>query len=195
MRYKKGRLYLCGPKDKNVIPNNAVIVYTVSRSCDFGKAFSPFLNQGPIELGELVSKNVENLWQYTKVYKQHVDNPNEWIKWRDNGLKDSFANRYPMGKGSKPEFSYFNNKKLGYIDARKEIYIPAFWQKLDRYCQSQINTLMDMLTVTDVWLWDFDGRHNNQSWEDNVNDEQESLGHAFVIKKYVYDRIGRDWND
>jgi hypothetical protein len=180
------------PRDSKEVPTHAVVVNTTSRSKDFGKAFSPFMNQGPIKLGNLTAHNVENMWQFTKVYKEHVNDFAAWKKWRDDGLKDTFAHRYPMGKGRKPEFSFFMKKKMDYITARKNLYIPAYKQKLEKYCQRQINTLIDMLTVCDVWLWDFDVRITEESFEEIVNNSEHNLGHAFIIKKYVYDKLGRE---
>lgn len=179
-----GRLYVFGPKEK-IKP--AVWVNTTSRSKDFGVAFSPFLNQGPIELGGLKSNNVENFWQFTKVYKEHVDDFAAWKKWRDSGLADTHAYRYPMGRGRQPEFSYFDKQKLGYVEARKRIYAPIFRQKLERYCQRQIHSLVDMLTVCDVWLWDFDGYLTEDSFETVINNPSNKMGHAFVLKKFIWD--------
>lgn len=185
-------LHLMSPRDTKTVPEKAVIVNTTSRSKDFGKAFSPFMNQGPIELGGLIAKNVENLWQFTKVYSEHVDDFQAWCQWRDKGLQDTFAHRYPMGKGRKPEFAYLD-KKMDYITARKEIYIPVYRQKLKKYCTRQINSLIDMLSVCDVWLWDFDVRITDESFDQIVNNPDHNLGHAFVLKKYVYDLQGREF--
>lgn len=72
--------------------------------------------------------NMENAWQYAKVYKRHTSslgNPTSdyWV-WARQGWSSRIANRYPMGKGSKPEYSLWNGEKLGYIDARRKIYAP-----------------------------------------------------------------------
>ncbi|GAH64165.1 unnamed protein product [marine sediment metagenome] len=69
------------------------------------RELSPFMLPAP------PAKNLENLWQFSKVYLEHlVDDVIQpvWFQWRDNGWVDKRAHRYPMGKGRKPEFSYWN---------------------------------------------------------------------------------------
>lgn len=82
-------LYLTGPMEK---PGPGIIINTTSRSTDWGQEFSPFF-LGPIDLyGGYVSQNMENAWQYSKVYQEHVDQDNNptlayWI-WASNGWKN-----------------------------------------------------------------------------------------------------------
>ena len=196
MSLKLHKLHVCGYKDK--LPDNAVVVNTTSRSKDFGKALSPFMNQGPIVFGDWVSENVENLWQFSKVYPEHLDDFKAWCAWRDSGLKDKHAHRYPMGKGKRPLFSWamlddswedFPQEKIDYISARKTIYIPAYRYKLEKYCMKQINMLIGMLHVTDVYLWDFDGFMSERTFDELVNDPNKALGHAFIIKKFIADKL------
>lgn len=187
------KIYIISPRDKP--PTNSVLVNTTSRSEDFGKTFSPMICQGPLTLAGLTSKNVENFWQGTKVYSEHINEPLKWLKWRDSLLQDSFAHRYPRGKGRRPEFSYLNKEsgRLDYISARKIIYVPIYMQKLDKYCQRQISSLIDMLTVTNICFWDFDGRITDESFEQILNNADAKCGHAFVLKKYIYDKLGMEF--
>ncbi len=92
---------------------------------------------------------LENFWQsfkvFEKVYEQntknwswraetHVDsdkNPTAaWLKWHNALLHHDLPVRRPNGKVI-PIYSYWNNKKLGVVDSRKEIYIP-YLKKLYR---------------------------------------------------------------
>ena len=185
-------LHFCNNKKEHQAPAGAVVINVTSVSRDFGQALSPMLNDGPIEVGGLTALTVENIWQYTKVYKEHLGKFAEWKAWRDAGFANHRGVRYPMGKGSKPEFSYLNKEtgKLGYIEARKAIYIPAYQQKLDRYCVRQVNTIIDMLTCTDVWIWDFDVREpNGKTFQDLAEDPSAPLGHGFVLAKYISNMI------
>jgi hypothetical protein len=95
-----------------------------------------------------------------------------------------------MGKGAKPDFSFLDGKKLTYIEARKAIYIPAYFQKLELYCAGECSRLAQMLETGDVWLWDFDGRITEQTWDEIVNDATKPLGHCFLIKKFMFDKFG-----
>lgn len=186
-------IYILGPRDK--IPEKSVFINTTSRSTDFGKIFSPMICQGPLELAGLKSHNVENFWQGTKVYAEHLDKPKEWIKWRDSLLADRHAHRYPMGKDKKPEFSYLDAKsgRLSYVQARRQIYVPIYVQKLERYCTRAINSVVDMLTVTDVSFWDFDGRVTNESFNEILDNQYAKCGHSFVLKKYIYGILNREF--
>lgn len=122
-------VYVTGIFDQ--IPEGSVMVNTTSRSTEpWSAKLSPFF-LGPISLyKDYISHNVENAWQYSKVYKHHLD-PNgepteEYFNWACSGWGKIRADRYPMGKGTKPEYSYWDGKKLGYIEARKKIYIPLY---------------------------------------------------------------------
>eukprot|EP00455_Lapot_gusevi_P004593 TRINITY_DN11892_c0_g3_i3.p2 TRINITY_DN11892_c0_g3~~TRINITY_DN11892_c0_g3_i3.p2 ORF type:complete len:114 (-),score=12.54 TRINITY_DN11892_c0_g3_i3:137-478(-) len=54
-----------------------VIVNTTSSSKTWSKGLSPFF-VGPIPLyDEFVAQNMENAWQYSKVYSCHVDEKNQ----------------------------------------------------------------------------------------------------------------------
>ncbi len=181
-----GKIYLWGPKDRALIPPHALKVNTTSTSTDFGQAFSPFMNQGPIELYGLTSHNVENMYKFNQVYAQHEHQPKEWRKWRDRGLADLKPHRYPLGKGVRPVFSYI--KELGRLDrlqARQHIYRPAYRQKLERYCQSPIQTIRDILTITDVYLFDFDVYWDCQDPVAAFADNTRPAGHAYLIKEYI----------
>lgn len=86
---------------------------------------------GPCDLyGGYVAKNMENGWQYSKVYDCHIaadGNPTtDYFIWANKGWSDSFAHRYPMGKGVIPKYSYWNGIKYNYIEARKNIYVSLY---------------------------------------------------------------------
>ena len=163
-----------------------VVIDTTSRSLNWSKGLSPFF-LGPCEFGGLKSKNVENFWQFSKVYKNHVDqnkNPTpEYFSWRDVGFANDYAIRYPMGKGAKPLYSYFQNQKLDYILARKQIYIPLYQQEISK------TEAWDRLSQVyeknkNLVLLDFDAYEHRKlgfSWNDVIHCETRKMGHAFVL--------------
>ncbi|MFA5023384.1 MAG: hypothetical protein WC523_00305 [Patescibacteria group bacterium] len=176
-----------GPKDKDKLPNNALLVYVVSRASGWSKGLSPFF-LGPCRLYEgYVSKTVENAYQYCKVYKCHTDINGEPTKsywdWAIKGWNNPKAIRYPMGKGSIPEYSLWDGKKLGYIDARKTIYIPLYFKAVK--CSMAYKKLKELYNKEDViYLWDFDAYDNEKlgmSFSDVLNCSERSLGHAFIL--------------
>lgn len=178
-------IHICGPKD--AAPPGALVLNTTSRSRDWGRAFSPFM-LGPVDLyGGYIAQNVENAWQFSKVYSEHVDvngNPSEeYFQWAEAGWKDSQAHRYPMGKGRKPKYSYWDGEALTYVEARKKIYIPIYSKAVAT--TKEFQQLVQLGKKQDVWLWDFDG-YNHEALgiplKDVVDFSGRKCGHAFVLK-------------
>ena len=179
-------VYIVGPRDRVRLNDGDVLINTTSRS-DHWRDLSPFY-LGPCKLyGEFWSRNVENGWQFSKVYKEHADpngNPTDdyWM-WAMNGWQDDYARRYPMGKGAVPLYSLWDGEKLGYIEARKKIYIPLYSDAVrntDAY-----DALYDVVkSSNNTYLWDFDGYDYlslGMTLNDVVNDPTRKMGHAFVL--------------
>lgn len=189
-------LIVVSPRD-NVTEGFTIINTTSQDKSGLGKKFSPFYLSN-IELYEgQIAKNMENAWQFSKVYKEFADdngNPSEeYFKWAKKGWNDSFAHRYANGKGNVPLYSFWktydaeNNTwqkhKLDYVTARKNIYFPL-------YAKAIINTpafqeLEQRLQKGEkIALWDFDGYDHaakGMTYEDVVNSSQYKCGHAFVL--------------
>jgi len=130
---------------------------------------------------------MEGAWQFSKVYPQHLDeqdNPSEkYWAWAEAGWSSSKPQRYPMGKGAKPWYSWWDGQKLEYVAARKKIYCPLYAAAIET--TPALQQLREMHAAgQDLWLWDFDGydHHRNKlSYRDVVNDPKKTMGHAFVI--------------
>lgn len=175
-------IYVVGFKDK--IPVGATIINTTSRSNNWSRGLSPFF-VGPVDLyNGYTAKNVENAWQFSKVYYNQVDaqdNPTQnYFDWAQNGWNDSFAHRYPMGKGAAPLYSYWDGQKLDYIEARKQIYIPLYAKAVQE--SSAFEQLKKM--TGDLYLQDFDAYNHKAlglSYEQVINDPNRKMGHAFVL--------------
>jgi len=171
------------------LPPSAIVVNTTSRSTDWGKGLSPFF-VGPIDLYDgFKSLNMENAWQFSKVYGHldHIDDNDEptpsYFAWAEKGWNSARAYRYPMGKGVKPMFSYWDGEKLDYVEARKRIYLPLYakavvktqaWQSLKNLAAF----------ATPIYLWDFDA-HNlpagTFNYWDLWNNPEIKVGHAYVL--------------
>ncbi|CAF4157830.1 unnamed protein product [Rotaria sordida] len=189
------------------LTNENWLVYNVTSTTKekWCSEFSPFF-LGPIELysnnkdGKMfIAKNMENAWQFCKVYKQFTDtdgySPSQaYWQWAENGWNDSKPHRFPLGrKASKPLYSLWNGKKLNYIEARKIIYAPLYakyveqtdaYKKLNdiyiKYCCGDKNDKHKKPMA----LLDFDGwDHLGQGYtlEQVINMEKPKMGHAFVL--------------
>lgn len=158
-----------------------------SHAKDVFRQCSPFV-LGPIPLyGGFTSKNMENAWQYAKLYRQFADddgNPTDaYYQWARAGWDDRIAHRYPMGKLT-PLCSIWDGRKLSYEEARRVIFVPC-------YCKAVVQTeafreLSRLCAAGDkLCLLDFDGYDPDElgyTMEDILSDGKRILGHALLIK-------------
>lgn len=187
---------MVGPHDKKkfIEKKGTTLLDVTSHSTTWTKAFSPFF-LGPCKLyGAYGAFNVENAWQYAKVYKQHLDtngDPNaEYYAWAMRGWGKKRAERYPMGKGAVPAYSYWDGQKLGYVEAKRQIYIPLY----ERAVQDA-NILHGLIADVrrfqsaglEVGFFDFDVFDNvkeKMTFEQVLNSNRK-LGHAFVLANMI----------
>lgn len=171
------------------LPLGAIAVNTTSRGQDWEKQLSPFY-LGPCDLyGGLVAKRMENAWQFSKVYPQHVDEDGDqtsaYWDWAMGGWLDDRAHRYPMGKGAVPLYSLWNDEKLTYVEARKKVYCPLYAaavEKTTAYGVLQRMYESETARGGDLYLLDFDGYdRGSKTYEQVLNDPNKKMGHAFVL--------------
>lgn len=170
-------------------PSDALDV--TSRSKDWSRELSPFL-LGPVPLwGGHVAKNVENAWQFSKVYSHHAG-PNgpspDWFPWALRGWNSTRAFRYPAGRGAFPEYSYWDGQCLGYVEARKKIYIPLYMQAVlptVAYHKLEHKALWaSKMHHKPLYLLDFDGYDHlalGMDWKAVLNDPSRRMGHGHVL--------------
>ena len=169
--------------------DSIVINTTSSSKTSWMRRLSPFF-LGPVRVPNGIGYeafNVENAWQFSKVYEEHVDKdgwPTQaWYDWAADGYGTKRAIRYPMGKGHKPLYSFWNMERLDYIDARKKIYCPIYAQ-----CVEGTDAYERLKYLAErhrrIQLWDYDGydyRSLDMSLKDVLNCETRKMGHAFVL--------------
>lgn len=189
--------YLNGDRE---LPKRFVVNVTSRSKFWTGKRMSP-MHLGPVWLyGDVEALNVENAWQYSKVYKRHLHEdgfPNEeWYDWAHAGFTSQRADRYPMGKGAIPEYTWFDYEKLDYIEARKKVYIPIYRDAVenDQLANSFVDWMADLLQgeIEELVLQDFDAYDHHAlgySWEDVVNDPDRKMGHGFVLGQMIEERM------
>jgi hypothetical protein len=176
-------IHVLGPKD----PPHKDAILTVSRSTTWSKGLSPFM-LGPISCYDgLSAKNMENAWQFAKLYAPHADSEGKptdlYFQWRDYGWALDRAIRYPAGKGAKALCHIWGGKRYNYVKARYAIYIPCYAKAVVR--SEAFATLKDLYQKRgELWLWDFDGYDHlsmNRSYREVFDDPNKKAGHAFVI--------------
>jgi len=180
-------LYVESYKNKSKLPVDSIIIDTTSRSTNWTKELSPFTIYGGHLYGNYWATNVENAWQAAKVYKLYDDNGTpkpEYFIWARKIWSSKYAYRYPMGRGAKPEYSWWDGQNLTYVDARKKIYVPIYSRGVIK--TDAFNKLLDIYRTTnkDIYLIDFDGYNHikmGKSLIDVLNDPNMKMGHGFVI--------------
>lgn len=177
-------IIVIGPKDKTPFLSNSKIINTTSHSKNsWSLGLSPF-HLGPVKLYKnYVSLNMENGWQFSKVYKQFLKNneiTEEYWKWAISGWSTSKAIRYPIYKNAKPEFLYWNGERLDYIQARCRVYFQLY-RDVVKYTES-FAILQEYHKKYNLILWDFDGYNTDDKLSDIIRNPRKKMGHAFVLK-------------
>jgi hypothetical protein len=133
------------------------------------------------------SRSVEAGWQYSKVYEEHVDqdgNPTEaYFRWAQMGWSQYKADRYPMGKGRTPLYSWWDGEKLDYLTARKRIYIPLYARAVVK-TEAFAKLKQIYVETGELLLRDFDGYDylaEGLTIKEVLNRTDKKMGHAFVL--------------
>ena len=194
------------PKPECLIKENWLVYNVTSTTKEkWCLEFSPFY-LGPIELypnekdGKIyTAKNMENAWQFCKVYKEFTDTDgyspaDAYWKWAENGWNDSKPHRFPLGrKAVKPLYSLWNGNKLNYIEARRTIYAPLYAKYVERTdAYKKLNDIYIKYCTGDnndkqkrpMAFLDFDGwDHLGQDFtlEQVIDMDKPKMGHAFVL--------------
>lgn len=180
------------PLKSRSYPDVDIDIAPISRDPDW-RSLSPF-NLGPCYTEQGVRfENMENLWQYSKVYASHCSEfakPNlEWWKWHIHGSTNKRAERYPMGKGAIPMFSVHGALHLSYVAARKLIYIPQYsslvqlepkFRKLHRAYLKGAN-----IVIRDYDAYDLEVEYRLATDSERIlkciNNDRKKMGHGFVL--------------
>lgn len=136
--------------------------------------------------------NFENMWQYSKVYRflGHIQEDggvsDEWYKWSDQGAKEHRANRYPAGRGAKPEFLMWQGRKLSYVAARKLVYLPKYMEciRANPSAYTEFNRLHDIIQDGGLLvLRDFDcyAVKGKYPWQDMIDNPHRKFGHGLAL--------------
>jgi len=160
------------------------------------RELSPFF-LGPVPLyDEYIAQNVENAWQYAKVYEEHVTEETkeptpEYFIWAKSGWENPNAVRFPKGRGAKPEYSLWEGQRLGYVAARKRIYCPLYAScvvETDGY--KQLKHFYE--ENGELTIWDFDGYDfaaKGMTLRDCLESTKLKMGHCFVLTMLLTDQL------
>lgn len=187
-----GRVITIGFKD--TLPSDFIEINCTSRSTTKWRELSPFMNR-PIKTPDgLIAQNLENLWQFSKVYSHYLDEDGvikpQFYQWRAKGFADTFAHRYPMGKGIKPEFMLWGDQRLSYVQARREVYFPKYKETVkDTKIFQELNTLHQEganLAIRDFDVYRFDPE--KISIDEIIDNPYKKAGHGFALYHMLIDQ-------
>ena len=185
---------------------------------------------------------MENIWQFSKVYKRvykssqyysrfnkmviwnqedeiHVDGEgnitDEYHQWRNRGFSNKYAVRYPNGFNHKSEvlYSLWNDIKLDYVEARKEIYVKVyedlalktteFYELVEKLRrgenllivdvdgphQESLNHYMETYGVNKTFIEKDSVLVTDESIDILLNDTKHSYGHGYVLANLLRSHI------
>lgn len=157
---------------------NAIIADVTSHAKDSLVKLSPFFPHGgiPVPFSDNVTAEcVEAIWQGLKVFESaDVD-----VSMFQNGtMKNIKRTVRKFGKPLGHRKGVNGTELLGYIDARKQIYIPTYKWVLENKVQNIIERLREASQTKDIVLLDYNTNCD-------VDNPKQPLSHAFLVKAYV----------
>ncbi len=153
-------------------------IFDVTSKGDY-KTLSPFFPHGGIPIpfsGTVTSQSVEGIWQGLKVFENEGIDFDCFNNMTMKNLKRTVRTHgrclgHQKGLGSKT--------LLGYIEARKEIYVPSYMWMLENKCQDEIKHFRSLLEQgKTIVLLDYDTNGD-------LDDPSKPLSHASLIKAYL----------
>ena len=157
---------------------NAIIADVTSHAKDSLVKLSPFFPHGGIPVpfsDNMTAECVEAIWQGLKVFESaDVD-----VSMFQNGtMKNIKRTVRKFGKPLGHRKGVNGMELLGYIEARKLIYIPTYKWVLENKVQNIIERLKEASRTKDIVLLDYNTNCD-------VDDPKKPLSHAFLVKAYV----------
>lgn len=158
---------------------DAEIIDVTSKGEKFWRKLSPFYPHGGIPVPFIEGKtsmSVEGIWQGLKVFETSGVDYKSFANDTMKNIKRT-VRKYGRCLGHRKN----KDELLGYLEARKQIYLPSYFWMLEHRCRPQIERLRQLSSQKTVVLLDYDT---------NVDIENPSkpLSHASLIKKYIESR-------
>ena len=175
-----------GKKDKNGKPilslkekyPDAMIIDVTSKAQDEFVKFSPFYPIGGIPVPfteDLVALSVEGIWQGLKVFEGNDIDTSLFSK-RD--MKNMKRTKRKFGLCLGHRKGVHGEELLGYLTARKLIYLPCYKWVLENKLQKLVTAIRIISKNKPVVLLDY---NTNQ----DVWNPKSPLSHASLIKAYI----------
>ncbi len=156
----------------------ALIVDATSKGPEPWVRFSPFFPHGGIPIPHTPDRfaaSVEGLWQGLKVFEREDIDPDKWAITTMRGIKRAGERRGPV-RGHR--FGVGSDVLLGYRDARRLIYLPAYRWVLVNRLASEVEQLAERVKSNSVVLLDYETNSD-------IDDLSRPLSHAVLVKHHL----------
>ena len=157
---------------------DALIVDVTSKATDGLVKLSPFYPHGGIPVPfseEYTSTCVEGIWQGLKVFE---DEDVDVKMFLNDTMKDIKRTVRKHGRVLGHRKGVHGTEILGYVEAKHQIYIPAYRWMLEHRAMYIIERLRKASETKTIVLLDYNTCCN-------VDDETKPLSHAYLVKAYA----------
>ena len=156
---------------------DAMIIDVTSHAQDEFVKFSPFYPNGgiPVPFTDDIAVSVEGIWQGLKVFEDADVDPTFFSKRDMKNLKRTVRKFGPCLGHRK---GVHGEELLGYIEARKLIYLPCYKWVLENKLQKLVAAVRIISKNKPVVLLDY-------NTNPDVNNPKKPLSHASLIKAYI----------
>lgn len=158
---------------------NSIIVDLTSKAPEPWVKFSPFYpnEEIPIPFSEgKIAASVEGIWQGLKVFETGGIDTNVMENRTMKRLKRT-VRKYGMVKGHQKGLE--SQELLGYIEARKKIYLPMYKWVLENKLQEEVKALKKLAEQHEQLIV-LDYETNG-----DVEESAKPLSHAWLVKYYL----------
>lgn len=167
-------------KPENILKRypGAILADVTSKAKDGLVKLSPFYPHGgiPVPFSEgYTATCVEAIWQGLKVFEHYDVDTSLFYNNTMKGLKRT-VRKYGVPLGHRK--GVHGTELLGYIEARKQIYIPTYRWVLENKVQNIIEQLRKASKTKTIVLLDYDTNAD-------VENPRKPLSHASLIKAYI----------
>ena len=167
-------------KRENILKKypDAVIADVTSQATDSLVKLSPFYPHGgiPVPFSEgYTAMCVEAIWQGLKVFESADVDVNMFANDTMKNIKRT-VRRFGKPLGHRKGVN--GTELLGYIEARKQIYLPAYQWVLKNKVASIIERLKEASKTKTIVLLDY-------TTNCDIDNPKTPLSHAFLVKAYV----------
>lgn len=171
-------------------PGHTICDLTSRSAISAFQRFSPFFPHGgiPVPFSELFSQSVEGVWQGLKVFdliggdREEID-ATCFANTTQKGLKRTLRRRGRVRCAG--HYCIESGALLGYLEARREIYLPAYNFVLEHRLEGELQALAKAARQSPLVFLDY-------STNADVSDSRAPLSHAALVRDHLMRVFGQE---